>query len=53
VFVNSLLATFVMELLWILCALTLPLAGERRTPIRHNPPAMASFAELPVPLLRS
>jgi O-antigen ligase len=53
VFVNSLLTTFVMELLWILCALTLPLAGERRTPIRHNPPAMASFAELTVPLLRS
>ena len=29
-FVNSLLTTFVMELLWILCALTLPIARRTR-----------------------
>jgi hypothetical protein len=28
VFVNSLLTTFVMELFWILCALTFSIAGE-------------------------
>ncbi len=32
VFVNSLLTTFVMELFWILCALTLPIAARARAP---------------------
>jgi O-antigen ligase len=44
VFVNSLLTTFVMEPFWILCALTLPIVGERRTSAPNHPPVVAAFA---------
>jgi O-antigen ligase len=42
-FVNSLLTTFVMELLWILCALTLPIAQRTRVRSVLRPPVVTAF----------
>lgn len=53
VFVNSLLTTFVMELFWILCALTLPIAGERRASMNRIPATVGAFIVAPLPRLRS
>jgi len=39
VFVNSLLTTFVMELLWILCALTFPIAARQVSARQSEQPA--------------
>lgn len=48
VFVNSLLTTFVMELFWILCALTFPIASERPILLRRRTSAITSFVAAPV-----
>jgi O-antigen ligase len=44
IFVNSLLTTFVMELFWILAALTFPIASERPMPARLEAPKPASWS---------
>jgi len=53
VFVNSLLTTFVMELFWILCALTFSIANERPTATRDPRSAVTSFSSAPGFRLRS
>jgi hypothetical protein len=52
VFVNSLLTTFVMELFWILCALTFSIATGQRAAGRMRSPSISSLAAQPVPALR-
>ena len=53
VFVNSLLTTFVMELFWILSALTFSIVPRRRGPDWHGAPAGSLFIGAPASPLRS
>ena len=53
VFVNSLLTTFVMELFWILSALTFSIVPRRRRPGWHDAPAGSLFIGAPALPLRS
>jgi hypothetical protein len=43
-FVNSLLTTFVMELFWILCALTFPIMNRIPVTSARRSPIVASLA---------
>jgi O-antigen ligase len=53
VFVNSLLTTFVMELFWILSALTFPILPKRHSRGWHDVPALSLFVGVPASTLQS